>query len=290
MKQFCSFISACLLAFALNAQNTITCDSIIQTSTCAGGNVVIPFAVTGSFPFGNVFTAQLSNGFGQFAAVPPVVGTTMFTIGGNGIIFGTIPANTNFGFLYRVRIVSSNPADTSSSSPNTLIVTQVAQLNTIYANPGDSACPGDTITLFAANPATSFSWSTGDTTQSIQVTSSGIYSVTTTDFLTCQSTTADTVVFDPAFCTGIAENFLDKQVSVFPNPANDRLNISFVDVYSLDAVLSIRDAFGKTLLEERETLHPHSVTQLDISGFAPGIYFLMFDSDGQHAVRKIVVK
>ena len=80
------------------AQTTITCDSILQTSTCAGGNVVVPFSYTGNFPFGNTFTAQLSNGFGQFTA-PVSIGSTMLYFNGSGLIFATIPASANFSIF-----------------------------------------------------------------------------------------------------------------------------------------------------------------------------------------------
>jgi hypothetical protein len=50
----------------------------------------------------------------------------------------------------------------------------------ITASPGLSACPGQTITL-TASAGNSYLWSNGATTQSIDVTTSGIYSVTVTD-------------------------------------------------------------------------------------------------------------
>ncbi|MCH8318934.1 MAG: hypothetical protein IIA88_10660, partial [Bacteroidetes bacterium] len=44
-----------------SAQLSITTDTVLQTSFCAGGTVIIPYTVSGgSYNFGNVFTAQLS--------------------------------------------------------------------------------------------------------------------------------------------------------------------------------------------------------------------------------------
>ncbi|MBI3509666.1 MAG: T9SS type A sorting domain-containing protein [Bacteroidetes bacterium] len=271
------------------AQNTIVCDSVLQTSTCAGGNVIIPFSVTGTFPFGNIFTAQFSDWLGNFGS-PVNMGTTFFTIGGNGIIFGTIPANASFSFFYRIRVISSNPQDTSNTSPNSVIITQIAQLNTIISNPGDSACPGDTITLYALNIATAYSWSTGDTTQSIQVTTSGIYSVTTTDALTCQSTTSDTVVFDPSQCTGVAENNFSDQFSLSANPAHDELNINFGNVYDADVLLSIYNSLGQKVQEEKFRAHPSAQEKIGISDLHAGIYFVVLESEGQRVAKKIIVE
>src|ERR1051326_536521 len=199
MRSFYYSFILSFISLAAFSQPTVHCDTVIQTSTCAGGNIIVPYTVTGgNFNFGNIFTAQLSNAFGQFTA-PVSIGSIPWI--GSGIILATIPLNTNFSIFYRVRVIASNPHDTSNASPNPIFVTQVAQLNQIIATPHNYVCPGDTITLTAINIANSYSWSTGDTTMSIKVTTPGIYSVTTTDPLACQSTTADTLYTS---CTGIA--------------------------------------------------------------------------------------
>lgn len=287
MKKILVLLTA-LFPACLFAQTTITCDSILQTSTCAGGNVIIPFQTTGTFPWGNTFTAELSDNWGNWGN-PVAMGSTMIVIGGNGIIFGNIPINTNFGFLYRVRIVSSNPADTSSDSPNTLIVTQVALLNQIVSNPGDSACPGDTITLYALNPASSYLWSTGDTTSSIQVTQSGAYSVTTTDALTCESTAHDTVVFDPSLCTGISELDMQNALMVYPNPAQQIVYVEYELAYDDEAYFEIKDISGRTV--ERRNCNASSSTQtIDIRDFSPGLYAITFYNEGRCVTKKLVVE
>jgi hypothetical protein len=269
------------------AQTTISCDSIFQTSTCAGGNVIITFQTTGNFPWGNVFTAQLSDNWGNWTA-PMVMGSTPFVIGGNGIIFGTIPSSANFGFLYRVRIVSSNPADTSNDSPNTLLVTQVAQLNQVVSNPGDSACPGDTITLFALNFASSYLWSTGDTTASINVTTSGVYSVTTTDALTCESTAQDTVVFDASLCTGIAENEVSA-LQIYPNPASGEFTVYQPGGFSVNSIVEISDVTGKIIMTQQ--IQSGATEQhVSLDGIAAGIYMVLLHSNGESIAYKLIIQ
>lgn len=282
MKKFLLGLLIGLPAF-LSAQTTITCDSILQTSTCAGGNVIITFQTTGTFPWGNVFTAQLSDNWGNWTS-PMVMGTTPFVIGGNGIIFGTIPVAANFGFLYRVRIISSNPADTSNDSPNTLLVTQVAQLNQVISNPGDSACPGDTITLYALNFASSYLWSTGDTTSSIQVTQSGAYSVTTTDALTCESTAHDTIVFDASLCTGIAEEELNAAFTLYPNPAHDQLTVTCTG-WAGPALVEISDVTGRVIHSSQLV----SRDVIDVSDFAAGTYVVTVSAENNSVTRKLII-
>src|ERR1700748_164756 len=146
MKKFllAALLGLSLLSFQAKAQLALTTDSILQLSTCAGGNIVVPFTVSGgNFNFGNTFTAQLSNAFGSFAN-PVNIGTFFFWQ--SGVIFATIPANTNFGFFYKIRVIASSPADTGTVCPNNLIITQIAQLNQIIPSPSDTIC-NDTTTL-----------------------------------------------------------------------------------------------------------------------------------------------
>lgn len=85
----------------------------VTGSLCAGGVITVPFTAGGYVAAGNVFTAQLSNAAGSFAA-PVNIGTLSGTISGN--IAGTIPSGTGAGSGYRVRVVSSQPVFTGSDN------------------------------------------------------------------------------------------------------------------------------------------------------------------------------
>ena len=90
----------------------------IQTNTitgspfCAGSNVQV-FYTASTFNNGNIFTAQLSDASGSFAA-PTVIGTLASTT--SGIINATIPSGTTSGSGYRIRVISSDPAMTGSDN------------------------------------------------------------------------------------------------------------------------------------------------------------------------------
>jgi hypothetical protein len=283
MKIKITLLAICMLMTVSGmAQPAIATDSILQTSTCAGGNVIVPFTVTGgNFNFGNVFTAQLSNAFGQFTN-PVNIGSLFYW--SSGLIFATIPANTNFGFLYKIRVVASNPAVTGTPCPNTLIITQIAQLNQIIANPGDTACLGDSITLTAINPAQTYDWSTGDTTASITVYASGVYSVTTTDALGCESTTSDTVYFQT--CAGISESSSENSFLVYPNPANGVFSI-ILKMTSANATIEIFNMLGRKVYDARLI---SGMTQIDLSRESKGIYFLRLTQNKTFSTAKILIQ
>jgi hypothetical protein len=274
-----------LINFKAKAQLTLTTDSILQLSTCAGGNIIVPYTVSGgSYQFGNTFTAQLSNAFGQFTN-PVNIGSLFFW--NSGIILATIPANTNFGFFYKIRVIASNPADTGAACPNTLIITQVAQLNQILPFPSDTVC-NDTTTLTAINFASSYAWSTGDTTMSINVTAPGIYTVTTTDILGCQSTTSDTVIL---YCLGVEENDLQNAIDIYPNPSNGIVNIKWNASGTQKLKLSVFNSIGQEVIRsDNFGINSAAEKQIDINGFSPGIYFITFQNENGRTTKKIIIQ
>ncbi len=273
MKTITTIIAALMLSLTISAQNTITTDSILQLSTCAGGNVLVPFTATGTYSLGNNFIAQLSNNFGQFTT-PVNIGQTSLNI---GFILATIPQNTNFGFLYKIRVISTNPAITGTPCPNTLIITQISQLNQIIAAPNDTICQGDTATLTALNVGASYQWSTGDTTQSITVTQSGVYTVTTTDIATCQSDASITIVVIP--CTsGIGENNLSNSFIVYPNPTSSHTTLHS-DYLFKNATLTVYNLYGQTV-KEIKNISGKTVT-LYRDNLPSGLYFIHLQQDNK---------
>jgi hypothetical protein len=188
MKIILPFIISFLLFFGTVAQNTITTGTLVQTSFCAGGNIIVNYTSTGTFPLGCTFTAQLSDNNGSFAN-PVTLGSMPLN---TGIITGTIPSNTPFGILYKVRVVADNPATIGSNSTTPMVITSTAATATIIANPSTAVCQGDTISLWVTYNA-AYHWSTGETSQTIYVADSGTYYVTVTNYLTSCEVTSNPI-------------------------------------------------------------------------------------------------
>ena len=266
------------------AQPTVTCDSVLQLGVCAGSQIIIPFTASSSFNFGNVFKAELSDEFGSWANPVQIGQITWFT---SGIIFAAFPTNAPFGVLYRVRVVSTSPVDTSNQSPNMLFVLQSAFLNSITAFPNDTVCWGDTVTLGILMPGSSYSWSTGDTTQFIAITQPGLYNCTTTDILNC--TSQDTINIEYEICGSGIHEFLDERyLQVFPNPSDDHIFVSWNPPGRSEAKFSIFDLAGARL---KQFILPAGVTHtLSLSDLAAGVYFFECSSTEGSVVRKIIVR
>lgn len=267
MKKFYFLLVGLFFSLSLSAQNTITTDTILQLSTCAGGNVIVPFITAGNFPIGNIFTAQLSNAFGQFTT-PTNIGTISFNA---GFVFATIPTNTNFGFFYKIRVISSNPAVIGSSCPNTLIITQVAQLNQIIASPNDTICQGETATLSALNPAGSYLWSTGETTQAISVSQGGNYSVAVTDLLMCETDTSINFTVLPQPCSLNISKINKISIELYPNPTTGKFRIEFDNSDLSTTEILVFNSLDQQINIDFNKLNSNTI-EIDLSSEAIGIY------------------
>jgi hypothetical protein len=124
---------AFLVKFQGDIPSEIQTGAITGSPFCAGSPVSVPFTVTGSMDAGNTFTAQLSNAAGSFAN-PGDIGSLSGT--GSGTIEATIPADTQGGTGYRIRVVASEP-DTEGDDNGANI--------TVLA-PGDACDDGDPLT------------------------------------------------------------------------------------------------------------------------------------------------
>lgn len=95
----------------------ISTDAIL-TPLCSGSVIDVPYTVSGeTFGGSNVFTAQLSNAAGSFAA-PTTIGSVASST--SGTISATIPAVSGTG--YRIRVVSSSTAAVGSDNGSNITI------------------------------------------------------------------------------------------------------------------------------------------------------------------------
>ena len=144
------YIDSVVLRLVSNSSINFT-DSVF----CAGDTINVPYSVSNTtyFASGNVFTLQLSGPTGSFAA-PVNIGSVTSNMGGT--IQAVLPA-TATGSGYRLRLVASNPADTSLVSPHNILI---KPRPVPVAGTNAPVCAGGTLTLSAtALPGSAYSWS-----------------------------------------------------------------------------------------------------------------------------------
>ncbi|HLG35161.1 MAG TPA: T9SS type A sorting domain-containing protein [Bacteroidia bacterium] len=84
---------------------------------------------------------------------------------------------------------------------------------------------------------------------------------------------------------GVEENILQGGISIYPNPAKNKLTISIPKLREQLAIgnIEIYDVSGKIVFTQRQTTNNKQQTVIDISAFNSGIYFVrVSDSDISH--------
>lgn len=94
---------------------------------------------------------------------------------------------------YTVTVTNSTGCSVVATSP-AIVVNPLPTTPVITAGGATTFCQGGSVTLTATAGATTYHWSTNASTQSINVTSSGSYTVTVTNANGCQAVSATTAV------------------------------------------------------------------------------------------------
>jgi hypothetical protein len=145
-------------------------------------------------------------------------------------------------------------------------------------------CVGETATL-TANGAASYTWSTASNNGTVSVSPSVTtdYTVTGTDVNGCENTAVVTQHVD--LCTGIALYSVVETVMIYPNPAQDILNIqSDVEINRVELVA----VTGQVLISEPVGEKTH---RLNVEGLANGVYFIkVYSGSKQVVLKKLVIQ
>ncbi|MBW7914428.1 MAG: hypothetical protein H3C54_12220, partial [Taibaiella sp.] len=130
-----------------------------DTTLCAGDTIRVPYTVndTGFFQSNNQIRLQLSNSSGSFAN-PLTIGTK--TSKKSDTIIGVIPTTITAGAGYRLRITSTNGADTSTDNGKNIGIGTVVPAKPVANNNGP-LCANDTLKLSASSSTSgvSYRWS-----------------------------------------------------------------------------------------------------------------------------------
>ncbi len=93
--------------------NAVSTTTVSPLQVCVNGSLQVVYTATGTWGVGNVFTAELSDAGGSFAA-PVAIGSVASST--PVPIAATIPAGTPAGTGYRIRVTASSPATTGTSN------------------------------------------------------------------------------------------------------------------------------------------------------------------------------
>jgi hypothetical protein len=143
----------------------------------------------------------------------------------------------------------------------------------------DTALSGNSL-LLDAGPGNTYLWSTGENTQTITVLSSDTFCVTVTDNNSCSN--SDCIAVD--LFVGLKE-ITNQLYHVYPNPSSGKFYVQLTpDVYKGN--IEVRSISG-ALIYSSEIKSAH---EIDLSGFAEGVYLLQVNTDEYTDVRRIILQ
>ena len=102
-----------------------------------------------------------------------------------------------------------------------------------------------------------------------------------------QVTEAGTSMSYTSLVGGIEDNPLLSQISIYPNPAHDIINVKLSDVISGKVEIFLLNSKGQTLTQLTET--GNRIFSTDINGLASGAYFIRIENNsGNYATSKFI--
>ena len=144
-------------------------------------------------------------------------------------------------------------------------------------------------TLDAGSGFATYSWTTGESTQTIEVTESGTYTVTVTSLYGCSSSHSVDVTIKSAG-TGINGMYELSELSIYPNPAEDMLNVEILSPYSGEMVLELVDQNGARFYRQKLGKTQSFISTINVSELARGIYYLqVIQNDKVVGIKKIAI-
>ena len=89
---------------------------------------------------------------------------------------------------------------------------------------------------------------------------------------------------------GISKNELIGAISLYPNPANKKVNITINDNAYDSVLIQVVNSLGQRLQSIESNGQSTNNFSLDVSNVATGLYFINIDVDGVKISKKLLVQ
>jgi hypothetical protein len=171
------------------------------------------------------------------------------------------------------------------------------EIPTPFIGNDTTVCWNKTIVLDAGSGYLVYTWSTGESTQTISLDSTVFYigsnEVTVEVTNTENCTNSDTIALEVDICTGILTPELRfENINVFPNPSNGYVVIELTGLQNKEYHLGVYNSVGAIVFDENfENNGAKKQTwNLDLSSRAKGVYFIQLQSERGIRVERLVVQ
>ncbi|MEM9024826.1 MAG: T9SS type A sorting domain-containing protein, partial [Bacteroidota bacterium] len=151
-----------------------------------------------------------------------------------------------------------------------------------------AGCRDTTIILAGPGNGLAHLWSTGDTLESITVSTSGIIALTVTDQNGCQaSDTVQTIFQGP--CVGLAATPVAGALRVFPVPTSGWLTVEMPGIRSGTVRIWLVNTAGQVVYREQHPASSHQPYTINLEAFPAGVYQLQVHTARGMLIRPVVV-
>ncbi len=198
--------------------------------------------------------------------------------GGNLLFIGDTYSIPN---LSTTTIFYAQDGNICNTQPRAAVTATVNALPNV--NLGNDTTVTDSLILDAGAGFVQYLWNTSETTQTIEVDSSGTIIVAVIDGNGCIN--SDTI--DVTIIVGLTENQIANGMMIYPNPTASKLNINLGK--TANAIITLTDMQGQILMTDKVNNASDSVRTYDVTTYAKGIYFLNITSGEQTSTSKIIV-
>ena len=151
----------------------------------------------------------------------------------------------------------------------------------------NTVCAGNTVALTASG-ANSYTWSTTETTTTISATPTVTtnYTVTGTDGNGCMNMDTLSIIVENC-TTGMNQlSINNEQLSVYPNPANNILNVVLRQAQDDNATLVITDMMGNTV---KQSIMYNSQSLINVADLADGIYNISISTNDGVVNKRLII-
>ncbi|GAB4137753.1 MAG: hypothetical protein Fur0041_12590 [Bacteroidia bacterium] len=225
-----------------------------------------------------VLTASLSDSYQWYLNGNPMTGETNQTLSVTG------PG------AYTVFVTNSNACNGSGMSSQ-IVITQ----NTAPAASFTYSWNG-TIVVFSntSNGGTIYSWDFGDQSGSTAQNPQHVYTsdnnYTVTLIVTNADGCTDTATATVQFFVGVDEQTLVNGITLYPNPANDQINIALNLNGNSDVNVFAYDMSGRVLINENQSLSAGNTTLSYVTeNWNNGVYFVRLTAGNSVHTLKVVI-
>ncbi|MFC2130688.1 M4 family metallopeptidase [Bacteroidota bacterium] len=130
----------------------------------------------------------------------------------------------------------------------------------------------------------SYLWQDGSIERTFYIDSDGLYYITVSDENGCFGTDG----FEVKIISGVPDGE-DNSLLVYPNPADGFVNVEIMNPESTNIVIDIIDIHGNILFN-KVISEDYILEQVNISGFASGMYILKLTGNNVVKTRKLIIE